>query len=72
MWLIVIFATVYDFTNGTSIYELNDPGSTISWKTYENVNLVENELEINPSINKLYAIGTDESKKSNLYVIDLH
>jgi DNA-binding beta-propeller fold protein YncE len=66
------FCDNYDFTNGTSIYELNSTGSTINWKTYEDVNLVENELEINPSINKLYAIGTDQSEISNLYVMDLH
>jgi DNA-binding beta-propeller fold protein YncE len=62
---------MYDFINGTSIYELNGTGSIINWKTYEDVKLVENEVAINPFTKKLYAIGTDESDLANLYVIDL-
>jgi DNA-binding beta-propeller fold protein YncE len=65
------FCDDYDFTNGSSIYELDSSGSTTNWKTYENVNFVENELVSNPFTNRLYAIGTDQSEMSNLYVIDL-
>ena len=62
----------FDFTNGTSIYELDGDGSTIDWKTYENVSIEENGLAINPLTNKLYAIGTNtKSELSNLYVIDI-
>lgn len=62
----------FDFTNGTSIYELNRGGSTINWKTYENIDLTENRLAINPFTDKLYAIGTDvQSGMSNLYIIDI-
>jgi DNA-binding beta-propeller fold protein YncE len=62
----------FDFTNGTSIYELNNNGSTIAWNTYENINIEENGLAINPFTNKLYAIGTDtKSEVSNLYIIDI-
>lgn len=62
----------FDFTNGTSIYELNSDGSTINWKTYENIEFEENELAINPFTDKLYAIGTDvQSGTSNLYIIDI-
>lgn len=61
----------YDFTNGTTIYELNSTGSTVNSKTYEDVNFMENELVVNPFANKLYAIGTDQTEMANLYVIDL-
>jgi DNA-binding beta-propeller fold protein YncE len=62
----------FDFTNGTSIYELDSDGSTITWNTYENINIEENELAINPFTSKLYAIGTDtKSEISNLYIIDI-
>jgi hypothetical protein len=60
-----------DFTNGTSIYELDSNGSTINWEAYYNINIKENGLAINPSTNKLYAIGTDlQSGMPNLYVIN--
>jgi hypothetical protein len=60
-----------DFTNGTSIYELDSNGSTINWETYYNINIKENGLAINPSTNKLYAISTDlQSGMPNLCVID--
>jgi DNA-binding beta-propeller fold protein YncE len=62
----------FDFTNCTSIYELDGDGSTIDWKTYENINIEENGLAINPLTNKLYAIGINtKSELSNLYVIDI-
>jgi hypothetical protein len=62
----------FDFTNGTSIYELASDGSTITWNTYENFNIEENGLAINPFTSKLYAIGTDtKSGISNLYTIDV-
>lgn len=61
----------YDFTVGTSIYELDSTGSIINWTTYENVNLVKNELVVNPYTNKLYAIGTNQSETSSLYIIGL-
>lgn len=62
----------FDFTNGTSIYELDSDGSTLNRETYDNIDIEENQLAINPSTNKLYAIGTDlQSGISNLYVIDL-
>lgn len=62
----------FDFTNGTSIYALNSNGSTINWNTYENINIEENGLAINPFTNKLYAIGTNtKSELSNIYVIDI-
>ena len=60
-----------DFTNGTTIYEVNSTGSTINWKTHDDINLVENELIINPFTNKLYAIGTDQAGISNLYFFDI-
>jgi hypothetical protein len=63
----------FDFTNGTSIYALDSNGSTINWTTYENINIEENGLAINPFTNKLYAIGTNtKSELSNLYVIDIY
>lgn len=65
------FCDNYGFTNGTSIYELNSTGSTINWKTIEDLKLAENELVVNLFTNKLYAIGTDQSEMTNLYVIDL-
>jgi hypothetical protein len=62
----------FDFTNGTSISELDSNGTAINWKTYENINIEENELVINPFTNKLYAIGTDiQSQISNLYIINI-
>jgi DNA-binding beta-propeller fold protein YncE len=62
----------FDFTNGTSIYALDSNGSTINWNTYENINIKENGLAVNPFTNKLYAIGTNtKSELSNLYVIDI-
>ena len=62
----------FDFTNGTSIYELNSNGSTITWNTYENINIEENGLAINPFTSKLYAIGMNtKSEISNLYIIDI-
>lgn len=62
----------FDFTNGTSIYELYSNGTTANWKTYENIDLKENALTINPFTDKLYAIGTDtRSGMSNLYIIDI-
>jgi hypothetical protein len=62
----------FDFTNGTSIYALDSNGSTINWNTYENINIEENGLAVNPFTNKLYAIGTNtKSELSNLYVIDI-
>jgi hypothetical protein len=62
----------FNFTNGTSIYELNSNGSTITWNTYENISIEENGLAIDPFTSKLYAIGTDtKSGTSNLYTIDV-
>lgn len=62
----------FDFTNGTSIYELNSDGSSITWDTHENINIKENGLAINPFTSKLYAIGMDtKSEISNLYIIDI-
>lgn len=62
----------FDFINGTSIYELNRDGSTINWKIYENIDLEENRLAINPFTDKLYALGTGvQSGMSNLYIIDI-
>ncbi|MGC1134099.1 MAG: hypothetical protein WA941_14840 [Nitrososphaeraceae archaeon] len=62
----------FDFTNGTSIYELYSNGTTVNWKTYENIDLKENTLAINPFTDKLYTIGTDTmSGMSNLYIIDI-
>jgi hypothetical protein len=62
----------FDFTNGTSIYELASDGSTITWNTYENISIEENGLATNPFTSKLYAIGTDaRSEISNLYIIDI-
>jgi hypothetical protein len=62
----------FDFTNGTSIYELNSDGSTITWNTYENIDIEEDGLAINPFTSKLYAIGMDtKSEMSNLYIIDI-
>jgi hypothetical protein len=34
----------FDFTNGTSFYELYSNGTTANWKTYENIDLGENVL----------------------------
>jgi DNA-binding beta-propeller fold protein YncE len=63
----------FDFTNGTSIYALDSNGSTINSNTYEDINIEENGLAINPFTNKLYAIGTNtKSELSNLYVIDIY
>ena len=62
----------FDFTNGTSIYELASDGSTIDWKIYENISIEENGLAIDPFTSKLYAIGKDtQSEISNLYIIDI-
>lgn len=62
----------FDFTIGSSIYELDSSGSTLNWETYDNVDIGENGLAINPSTNKLYVVGTDlQSGISNLYVIDV-
>jgi DNA-binding beta-propeller fold protein YncE len=62
----------FDFTNGTSIYELDSNGTTITWNTYENINIEKNGLAINPFTGKLYARGTDsKSETSNLYIIDI-
>jgi hypothetical protein len=62
----------FDFTNGTSIYELDSNGSTITWNTYENISIEEDGLAVNPFRGKLYAIGMDtQSEISNLYVIDI-
>jgi DNA-binding beta-propeller fold protein YncE len=62
----------FDFTNGTSIYELYSNGTTVNWKTYENIDLKENALAINPFTDKLYPIGTDtKSGMSNLYLFDI-
>jgi DNA-binding beta-propeller fold protein YncE len=61
-----------DYTNGTSLHELNVDGSTINRENYENINFYENKLAINPDINKLYALGTEvQSKKPTLYIIDI-
>jgi DNA-binding beta-propeller fold protein YncE len=62
----------FDFTNGTSIYVLDSDGSAIAWNTYENINIEEYGLAINPFTCKLYAIGIDtKSEISNLYIIDI-
>jgi hypothetical protein len=62
----------FDFTNGTSIYELDSDGSSIAWDMHENINIKENGLAINSFTSKLYAIGMDtKSEISNLYVIDI-
>jgi len=62
----------FDFTNGTSIYELYSNSTTVNWKTYENIDLKENALAINPFTDKLYTIGTDtKSGVSNAYIIDI-
>jgi hypothetical protein len=59
-------------TNGTSFYELYSNGTTANWKTYENIDLTENALAINPFTDKLYATGTDtKSRISNLYIFDI-
>jgi hypothetical protein len=64
--------TILILQNGTSIYELDSNGSTITWNTYENISIEENGLAINPFTSKLYAIGTDtKSGTSNLYIIDV-
>jgi DNA-binding beta-propeller fold protein YncE len=61
-----------DYTNGTSIHELNVDGSTIHWENYENIDIEENELAINPITDKLYMLGTDiQSKQPSLYIIDI-
>jgi hypothetical protein len=63
---------VFDLTNGSSIYELFSNGSTVTWRTYEDIDIEENGLAINPFTNRLYAIGTDvQSGRSNLYVMDI-
>jgi hypothetical protein len=63
---------VFDLTNGSSIYELFSNGSTVTWKTYEDIDIEKNGLAINPFTDRLYAIGTDiQSGRSNLYVIDI-
>lgn len=62
----------FDLTNGTSIYELYSNGTPVNLKTYENTDLKENALAINPFKEKLYTIGTDtRSGMSNLYIIDI-
>jgi hypothetical protein len=62
----------FDFTNGTSIYELDSDGSSIAWDMRENINIKENGLAVNPFTSKLYAIGMDtKSEISNLYVIEI-
>lgn len=62
----------FDFMNGISFYELYSNDTTANWKTYENIDLRENALAINPFKDKLYAIGTDtKSGMSNLYVFDI-
>jgi DNA-binding beta-propeller fold protein YncE len=62
----------FDFTNGTSVYELASDGSTITWNTYESISIEENGLAFNPFTSKLFAIGMDaRSKVSNLYIFDL-
>jgi DNA-binding beta-propeller fold protein YncE len=62
----------FDFTNGTSICELYSNGTTVKWETYENIDLKENALAINPLTDKLFAIGTDaKSGRLNLYIIDI-
>jgi DNA-binding beta-propeller fold protein YncE len=62
----------FDFTNGTSIYELAGDGLTITWNTYENISIEENGLAINPFTSKLYAIGMNtKSEMSNLYIINI-
>jgi DNA-binding beta-propeller fold protein YncE len=61
-----------DFTNGASIYELYSNSSAVVWKTFENIDIEENGLTINPFTNRLYAMGTDiQSGRSNLYIIDI-
>ena len=51
---------------------MNIDGSTLNWENYENIDLEENELAISPTIDKLYALGTDvQSGIPNLYIIDL-
>ncbi|HZD34789.1 MAG TPA: hypothetical protein VE130_06250 [Nitrososphaeraceae archaeon] len=63
---------VFDLINGSSIYELFSNGSTVTWRTYEDIDIEENGLAINPFTNRLYAIGNDiQSGRSNLYVIDI-
>jgi hypothetical protein len=62
----------FDFTNGTSIYELDSDALTIHWNTYENIDIEKNGLAINPFTGKLYAIGMDtKSEISNLYIFDI-
>ncbi|MGH9987272.1 MAG: hypothetical protein ACRD8W_25280 [Nitrososphaeraceae archaeon] len=62
----------FDFMNGTSFYELYINGTIANWKTYENIDLRENALAINPFTDKQYAIGTyTKSGMSNLYIIDI-
>ena len=47
-------------------------GTTVNWKTYENIDLKGNALAINPFTGKLYTFGTDtKSGISNLYIIDI-
>jgi hypothetical protein len=61
----------YSFKNGTTIYVLDKDGSTIGWRTYNNIDLKDNQLSINPNNAKSYAIGTDKrSGVSSLYIVD--
>lgn len=41
-----------DYTNGTSLHELNVDGSTLNRENYENIDIEENELAIKPSIDR--------------------
>jgi hypothetical protein len=53
-------------------HDLNVDGLTIHWENYENIDMEENELAINPITSKLYALGTDiQTKKPSLYIIDI-
>jgi hypothetical protein len=61
-----------EYTNGTSIHELNIDGSTINWQHYENIDFEESEPAINPAIDRLYSLGSNlQSKKPHLYIIDI-
>jgi DNA-binding beta-propeller fold protein YncE len=62
----------FEFTNGTSIYELDNNGTTVDLKTFEDIDMNGNELTINHSTNELYMIGTDmRSGLPNLYIINI-
>jgi len=51
---------------------MNIVGLTINWEIYENIDLEEDELAINLTIDKLYAFGSDlYSGIPNLYMIDI-